>query len=320
MGCPRSGTTLLQLMLHAHPRIAVPPETRFMIAAYSSRLAFGNLGEEGNRRALAEWITERKETRFVDLGLDRKETIERIVTGPGTLGSALAAVFSGYAARFGKPRWGDKRPSYFHHVGALRRLFPDAQFVHLIRDGRDCVASLGEMPWYKHDVFHAIATWNEAIDAGRAAAQRLGPDGYFELRYEALVADPTAELKRLCEFLGEDFHPDMTLPERMAPTAVPARKKWHSRTHGSVTAGSVGSWRLRLEPWEADLAEYAMARRLNREGYELTGSRRPAPTHLARYVTVATRRRMSGRRRAALDVWRRRRDPVPLHAMGPTIR
>ena len=49
LGCPRSGTTMLQLMTHAHPRIAIPPETRFMVSAYQRRLQFGNLTDPSSR-------------------------------------------------------------------------------------------------------------------------------------------------------------------------------------------------------------------------------------------------------------------------------
>src|SRR3982751_1198261 len=89
VGCPRSGTTMLQLMLHSHPRIAIPPETRFVLAAYQERRDFGDLGQEANRRALAHRIVDRPGTRFGDLGLDPADIIERIAAGPGTLGSAL---------------------------------------------------------------------------------------------------------------------------------------------------------------------------------------------------------------------------------------
>src|SRR3954469_5670339 len=85
VGCPRSGTTMLQLMLHAHPRIAIPPETRFMLAAYRERRDFGDLGVADNRRALARWIVDRRETRFRDLGLDAGAVVEHIAAGPGTL-------------------------------------------------------------------------------------------------------------------------------------------------------------------------------------------------------------------------------------------
>src|SRR4051812_27371323 len=92
VGCPRSGTTMLQLMLHAHRRIAIPPETRFLMAAYDARSDFGDLEKEANRLALARWIVDRKQTRFADLGLDGQRIIDEIVAGPPTLGSALGIV------------------------------------------------------------------------------------------------------------------------------------------------------------------------------------------------------------------------------------
>src|SRR4051794_2622998 len=137
LGCPRSGTTLLQLMLHAHPRIAIPPETRFLMAAYDARHDFGDLTREANRLALARWIVTTKKSRFADLGLDGEQVVDEIVAGPPTLGSALGIVLRAYSTRFGKVRWGDKRPGYFQRIPALLRMFPDAQIVQLIRDGRD---------------------------------------------------------------------------------------------------------------------------------------------------------------------------------------
>src|ERR1700754_2719208 len=104
VGCPRSGTTLLQLMLHAHQRIAIPPETRFLMPAYESRCDFGDLREPANRRTLAGSIVDAKETKFADLGLDADQVVEEIVAGPPTVGSALGIVFRAYARRFGRAR------------------------------------------------------------------------------------------------------------------------------------------------------------------------------------------------------------------------
>src|SRR3712207_2425813 len=148
---------MLQLMLHAHPRIAVPPETRFLLTAYWQRRAFGDLSRMENRRRLAGWIVDRPETRFEDLGLDPGETVRRIVEGPGTLGCALATVFRAYAERFGKPRWGDKRPAYLQNLDVILRLFPDAQIINVVRDGRARVASLKEMPWHHEDLYGTVA-------------------------------------------------------------------------------------------------------------------------------------------------------------------
>lgn len=317
IGCARSGTTLLQLMLHSHRRIAIPTETRFLLPAYEARRDFGALTEEANRRALAEWITGRKITKFHDLGLDTGEVVDEIVAGPPTLGSALGIVFGAYARRFGKPRWGDKRPAYIKYVDVLRRMWPNAQFVHLIRDGRDCAASLKEVSWYKLDVYHALATWWEAIDDGRRLAAELGPDGYYELRYERLVSEPETQLRGLCAFLGEDFDPAMTRPQRIAELTLPAKKRWHARTREDVGTGRVGSWARRLEPWEAGLAEAVLGSRLRRHGYELTGAPRPQAAQRAMFARVLMERRMVGYKRHLRDRWHRYREPGPVVSLLP---
>ncbi|WP_285578495.1 sulfotransferase family protein [Actinoallomurus iriomotensis] len=309
VGCPRSGTTMLQLMLHAHPRIAIPPETRFLLPAYDARADFGDLRVPGNRLALARWIVDRKQTRFADLGLDGQRVIEQIVAGPPTLGSALGIVLRAYAARFGKPRWGDKRPGYFQHIPTLRRLFPDAQIVQLIRDGRDCVASLKEMDWYKHDSHHALATWVESIEAGERAARTLGPESYYRLYYERLIGDPATELKGLCEFLGEDYDPAMSAPGRIAAVAVPGRKVWHSRTHQEVTTARAGTWRTRLTTAEIVLCETVAGDLLRDHGYEVEGGARPERADQAHYRRVAAHRRLAARKRELLDFMHRRSEP-----------
>jgi hypothetical protein len=309
LGCPRSGTTLLQLMLHAHPRIAIPPETRFVMPAYDARSTFGDLRDPANRLALARWIVERKATRFADLGLDGERVIEQIVAGPPTLGSALGIVLRAYAERFGKPRWGDKRPGYFQRIPALRRMFPDAQVVQLVRDGRDCVASLKEMDWYKHDAYHALATWMESIEVGEWAARSLGPGTYHRVYYERLIGDPAGELRALCAFLDEEFDPVMCEPGQMAAVAVPERKVWHARTHEQVTAARSGTWRTRLSPEEIALCETVAGVQLRRHGYALDGAGRAGAGELARYRRVAAHRKLAARKRHVLDLMHRHREP-----------
>jgi hypothetical protein len=297
VGCPRSGTTMLQLMLHAHPRIAIPPETRFMLAVYAERRDFGDLSVPANRRALARRIVDRQESRFCDLGLDAEDIVERITAGPGTLGSALGTVFQQYAARFGKPRWGDKRPAYLHNVDILLRLFPDAQFINIVRDGRDCVASLKEMSWHRKDIYATVAAWARAVDDARRAARRLGPRQWHEVRYEDLVADPHGRLEAMCAYLGEEYDPAMAEPSAVAQVAVPSFKTWHALTHAPVTTRRVQSWQTRLDPEEIALCEAALGSRLVAAGYELSGKLRPAPAELLRYGWTAAPQRLVPARR-----------------------
>ena len=297
VGCPRSGTTMLQLMLHAHRRIAIPPETRFVLDAYWRRREFGDLTREDNRRRLARWIVNREQTRFGDLGLDPEETVRQIVRAPDTLGSAFATVFRAYANRFGKTRWGDKRPAYVQNLDVVLRLFPDAQIINVIRDGRACVASLKEMTWHKEDVPGTVAAWARAVDDARRAARRLGPDRWHQLRYEDLVADPHRELQAVCTFLGEDYDPAMARPSEVADVAVPAFKTWHERTHGPVTTQRVQSWQKRLTRAEIALCETALGSRLRACGYDLSGAGKATPSALIRYERSAARHRLAPAKR-----------------------
>lgn len=297
-GCPRSGTTLMQLILHSHPRIAIPPENRFVLPIYRRRRRFGDLGKRANRVRLAHAIVRQKGGKFKDFGLDADAVQDAIVAAPPTFGSALGTVFQCYAAKYGKPRWGDKRPGYISNLDAVMAMFPDAQIVHMTRDGRDVVSSLKTMPWWEHGTVAAMAIWAQSIDNGRRAAAKYGAATYHEVRYESLVADPEPELRRLCAFLGEDFDPAMLQPQNMAATAVPERKTWHVNTAHEISTASVGRWK-ELDPDELGLAERVLGRRLTRLGYELSGQgRRPTVLARAEFWRELIRRRSLGRRRA----------------------
>ena len=275
VACPRSGTTLLQLMLSAHPRIAIPPENRFLLDAWRSRRLFGNLRKAEKRAELADWIIARP--KFKDLKLDKAQVKQAIIDGPPTIGSALGIVLREYASANGKPRWGDKRPVYLNHLPWLLEIFPDAQFVHIIRDGRDCVASLKRMPWWTTGSIAAISRWVQAMNMAKRARAELRPDQYYELQYEHLVANPREELEKLCDFLGEDFAEIMLEHHRAVPDATPEYKKWHSRTSEAVSTKAMGQWADQLEPWEQSVMEAVGGKYLQQYGYAVTTDGPKAP-------------------------------------------
>lgn len=304
IGCPRSGTTLLSLMLSSHSRIAIPPETRFLLPVFRRRHSFGDLTEVGNRRRLARALVRHKGTKFRHLGLPPELVRRAVVRSSPTIGSAIGAVYRTYADSQGKARWGDKRPTYFRNVDLLRALFPDAQFVHLVRDGRDCVASLKRMRWWRQGTVGALATWVHAVDCARRAARRL-PDGTFhELRYEDLVAHPRRELQKLCEALGEEFEEAMLAPGMRADLLPPRQRDvWHSETRQAVSTRRVGSYVDVLSPAEVALVEQVAGSRLQQCGYDVAASRRAGPADVARYSKALTTMRVKTRALAVRDRW-----------------
>lgn len=301
---------MVQLILHSHPSISIAPETRFLISAYRRRLSFGDLEDEKNRRRLAAYITRGR--RFRELEFDRDATVEEIVSGPPTIGSAVGIVFRAFARRFGAVRWGSKFPGYHRDLEAIRRMFPDAHFVHVVRDPRSAVASLKRMPWWRLGTHGAVATWAQATDHAREAKRRW-PGAVHEIQYERLLADPEGELRTLCAALGEEFDPGMLSPHR-ASDAIPARKLWQESTRKPLTAEAIARWRDELEPWEVALCETVLRRRMARYGYEASGAGRASPRHISRYVLMLLRMKASRWRAQRRDRRRRRSEPNPVAA------
>ncbi len=202
VGAPRSGTTLLRLMLDAHPALAIPPETGFLPncaklaedqdagPAALARLLLGYGGHAGPRP---------------DFGIapDRLGAALGEVA-PFSVADGVRAFYRIYAARHGKARWGDKTPGHVFAIPAIAALLPEARFIHLIRDGRAAAASIRPL-WFapSHDIAVLAGHWRDAVRAGLDAARAGYP--VLELRYEALLADPAAVLQRACAFIGLDY-------------------------------------------------------------------------------------------------------------------
>lgn len=298
VGCPRSGTTMLSLMIHAHPRLAMPPESRFLLRTWRKREKFGDLSTPAQRTALAKACV-RTGSKVRDLGLDPDETLEAILAAPPTIGSAFGTIFKLFADKHGAARWGDKRPAYYQEVDVLLRLFPDAQIVHIVRDGRANVASLKKMPWWPYDSIGSMAAWSQAEFCSQRNQRRLPKDVFHVIRYESLVTDPEPVLRELCGFLEEEFHPAMLEPSEVRDV-VPEKKTWHVALNQSVNTDRVESWRKDLEPWELGLMETVLRRKLQRWDYRLSGDgARPSPKLVAKYAKDAFERRSAMRKRWA---------------------
>src|SRR4029077_17606559 len=149
-------------------------------------------------------------------GLRVDDVRPRVRSGMAT-GDAIAAIFEAYAERQGKPRWGDKTPMYMRHLPLLERLFPEAQYVHLVRDGRDAALSFLEMPEgtfsrsWAHPTTPArfACLWRKEVSAARALGRRAGSGRYHEMRYEELVSNPGGAVSAICRFADIPFEPEM---------------------------------------------------------------------------------------------------------------
>jgi hypothetical protein len=239
LGVGRSGTTLLRVMLDRSSQIAIPYES-FFVTPLAHR--------HGARPKLDDFLDDLG--RFYQLyewGIAPEDVRPKLREGM-TTGEAIAAVFEVYAEHEGKPRWGDKTPLYMQHLPLLAQLFPDALWVHLVRDGRDAALSFLELPegfsgktWAQpRTAAQFAARWRTEILSARRLGAHVG-GRYLELRYEDLVTEPERELRRVCEHASLAWEPSMlehadvpevsSMPEHrnIAQPPTPRLRDWRNQ-------------------------------------------------------------------------------------------
>src|SRR3546814_2786506 len=99
------------------------------------------------------------------------------------------AIFRCYADAQGKPRWGDKTPFYTPDIDIIRRVFPDAKLVHLVRDGRDVVLSQRSIEWLSGTLATLALAWRWKTTFSHKVGAMLGQE-FLEVSHESLVCRP----------------------------------------------------------------------------------------------------------------------------------
>ena len=247
IGYQRSGTTLLRLMLDSHPRVAVPLDVVGLWARYAMRLddEFGGLATDEDVRRLVEALLAEERIRLWDVEMSAR----RVIASVGNRGfpAVIEAFNAAYAEAKGKRRWGSKDPGDMRRIHLIDEWFPNARFVHIIRDGRDASLSLIAQDFGPGDLLACADAWREEVWWVRRIGRLLGPERYHELRYEDLVTDPEAVLRPLCAFLSLEFDAAMLAYHERVGDAVPDEKRhiW-PLIDRPPQADNVGRWRTRL--------------------------------------------------------------------------
>jgi hypothetical protein len=285
IGNPRSGTTMLRLMLTCHPNIAIPPEGGFAVSLY---------WKYGRSRAFSPEIIQRfvKDYYLVDgqieWGLTPSMLLRTLArTSIQQYSDLVAAVYRLYSQiQFPgerKSRWGDKNNHYLHHIPLLSSMFPNAQFVHIVRDGRDVFCSYQNVPFLSSkDVIEVAFEWLYNV----TTLQRdLAATNYIEVKYEDVVQSPEQEMQRVCELLGESYSEKMLnfAKENRERHLEPARKlSWKQLTLEGITHKQVNRWQRILSQGDRLLFECIARSQLQHYGYVLEGG---APTFTGKVYT-----------------------------------
>jgi len=270
LGCPRSGTTLLQSSLNAHPNIIAPPESQFINLFYPR---FGKI-KHMNADSISEFVnTLFCEPLFSNLWLLNKAQIEeKLASVAEYLDYPLLCKMLFYQMRENKEKVlliCDKNPRYSLFAKKLLKIFPEARFIHIIRDPRDNVNS-NIKRLNKKNTFFLARQWlgfNICIEN----MKRRFPNKFFTIIYEDMVRNPENTFIPLCEYLAVPYNDAMLnhqFPERLqmyeGQKAYKRAKTAHQNLLQPINTSNIGKWKNEMSEPDRTITEIITAKFANK--------------------------------------------------------
>jgi hypothetical protein len=253
-------------MLGAHSRISCGPETRFF--RFLSEVDVNEFYNEPSWPARAvEFLTS-----LHYVGLERvldfyelrpKDATCYLEKRAPSIAAILSSLTESHMRKVGKNRWVEKTPDHILCVREIRRYFPDSPIIRIIRDPRDVALSLSKVPWGPSTFLSALLDWKYSDD--QSSEFFLSDQFSYTVRYEDLLLYPEEVLKKLCEFIGEEFELPMLDTSQSYLYLRPA--PWNMKTGEPVDRSRLFVWQKELTKEQNQLAEAFLGDRLIAYGY-----------------------------------------------------
>jgi len=286
VGVGRSGTSLLQSMLHAHPEIAFLPETHFF-RRYVARFYNRWTHEREGVRAFLNTLANDEE--YQRAGIPEDELLAPFLNG--TRAFKLRAVYTRllrlYRDQEDVSVIGEKDPRLIDYLPQARQMFPEAQILHIVRDPRDVLLSRLDADWSsgRPDWLHLL-TYRAQFVRGRLQGTRSFGARYLELRYEDLLTEPKQVLRNVAEHVGVAYSDAMIAFQRSAEELVhESERSWKKETTGPLLRDNTGKWCKGLSDWQVRLTEQVCNKAFEWFDYE----RAESSMNLSRAERIALR-------------------------------
>lgn len=266
IGCERSGTTFLGSLIGAHSKCVVTPEAQFVTDIYQKTRI--------NKFVPKDIFSKIKNTkRFKGWGVDIAFT-ESEYMHMNNYSDLILMMVEKYnihkrhkkSARI----WVDHTPINIEHVDLLKRFFPNARFLHIIRDGRGVASSLKKVTWGPKTMRSISRFWIKKLAYGYASAAKY-PQDILSVKYEDILLDTETSIKKMTDFLGMEYEKEMLDANGLI---VPKNKKYQHKLVGKKADQSrVRMWEKNLSKREIEIFEYETNHMLTLLGYEMLFSR-----------------------------------------------
>jgi Sulfotransferase family len=275
VGNDRSGTTVLRLVLDRSAEAAVPPESMFLLDFAPVRHRGGLEDPEKAARFLAE-VWNHPRVRLWGLHSD-PPPLPSGLSHADAYRFAVEAPFRAYARREGKERFGDKTPAYLHAADELLAVWPDARIVVVVRDARAVALSIQKLPFGPNNPYAAAAWWARGIREG-LEAERRHPEQVLTVRYEDLVSEPEATVRRVCDHVRLGYNSEMLAIERAGPEKIVAEQAgWYSGVSQPISAAASGRWRTEMPEADRRVVVVVAGPELRALGYDAAEGQAAVP-------------------------------------------
>ncbi len=264
-GCSRSGTTLLGAMLGTHSRAICSPESHFKIELL--RPLHGKT-DEVDLTAVANRMFKHWRFTLWDIPLNSNSIYQE--ADDNSYSDLLNWLISQYAAYENKSEadiWIDHTPENISYADSLLSLFPNAKFIHIVRDGRAVAASAIPLDWGPNTIIKAARWWTRMVSFGLAAETQLPSNQIMRIRYEDLITNTDACLQKLCDFLGIKYEPEMIKATGFRPPRYTSKQ--HDLVGQYPNKRSLDKWKTRLSAREIELFEHQTRNFLTYLGYPM---------------------------------------------------
>lgn len=289
VGCDRSGTTLLSLLLSQSPDLYMTLESGFIPELYKERKVYNDFRSAKERwyflRDLQTTQATSKTIAFdiFEMSDDQAENIIDKAAPTGYAG-AIDALFSKTAQLNGKSGWGNKTPKYVLHISLLHALFPKARIIHIVRDPRDVAASILKLGWTS-TIKEAALYWNKRVSAG-IQGRALGNDIYYELKYESLLENPAEETKSIFKWLNIRYQDDFlnSYKKEKERHSIKKHKELFSLIDKPIDKSRAYAWKKTMS--KADIAEIEGVNNhlIHELNYEVTNIKLPIRRKIYRWT------------------------------------
>lgn len=281
LGNPRSGTTLLRLMLNCHPEIVAPPECGFSHWLFHKYCNWSERNINSTELAIfAEDVLKCKKMETWQLDKDALVSLIE-VRNPTSYSDLVDCVYLCYASKREKIKIiVDKNNYYIKHLDDLVKIWNDAIFIHLVRDGRDVacsylgVNSLSTSSKYKpslpSEIDEIASEWSTNVSNIHNFLTQLQPEKTITIRYEDLLEDTRKELTSICQKMNIKFSNSMLkyyFNRKEREIEPKATLDWKRKTLKRIDMQNIGRYKSELSLQEVSRFQHIATKELIRYGY-----------------------------------------------------